>query len=179
MRYINSYATSGDVQTAIDNGTLGKPYVAYITSTSGIDWNTLNVSPQSIGEWSNNPTYGAYKLTITDSGSTAWANGVEIATIQNAFINGNAVIPSVKLTYDSGWALRIAAEDISDYDEIDMGQLDESGSSVTFFTRVGVSASMAVSIGISWKIVDNQAQISLIATDPMETLQMNTINPTE
>ena len=45
MRYINSYATSGDVQTALDNGTLGKPYVAYVESGQYIDWNSNSVTP--------------------------------------------------------------------------------------------------------------------------------------
>lgn len=40
MRYIQSFSTSGDVQTAIDNGSLGKPYVAYVESDGAIDWNT-------------------------------------------------------------------------------------------------------------------------------------------
>lgn len=40
MRYIQTFSTSGDVQTAIDNGSLGKPYVAYVESDGAIDWNT-------------------------------------------------------------------------------------------------------------------------------------------
>ena len=40
-RYIKEFSTSGDVQTAVDNGTLSKPYVAYINSTSGVDFNTI------------------------------------------------------------------------------------------------------------------------------------------
>lgn len=40
MRYIQSFSTSSDVQTALDNTSLGKPYVAYIESDGDIDWNT-------------------------------------------------------------------------------------------------------------------------------------------
>lgn len=41
-RYINIFSTSGDVQTAVDNGELLKPYVAYVESEDKIDWNTKN-----------------------------------------------------------------------------------------------------------------------------------------
>lgn len=44
MRYIKSFNTDADVQTALSNGELGKPYVAYITSTGKIDWNTKDAS---------------------------------------------------------------------------------------------------------------------------------------
>ena len=48
MRYIKSFSTSGDVQTAIDNGSLGKPYVAYIESDGVIDWNTKEIDYSKI-----------------------------------------------------------------------------------------------------------------------------------
>ena len=48
MRYINSYATSGDVQTAINNGELGKPYVAYVQDGQYIDWNSKGVDYTSM-----------------------------------------------------------------------------------------------------------------------------------
>lgn len=40
MRYIDKFSTSGDVQTAINNGTLLKPYVAYVEASESLDWNT-------------------------------------------------------------------------------------------------------------------------------------------
>lgn len=40
QRFIQSFSTSGDVQTAIDGGQLGKPYVAYIEDGKYIDWNS-------------------------------------------------------------------------------------------------------------------------------------------
>ena len=39
-RYIQSFETSGAVQTALDNGVLGKPYVAYVEDSDSIDWDT-------------------------------------------------------------------------------------------------------------------------------------------
>ena len=39
-RYINSYATENDIQIALENGELLKPYVAYIEDVDRIDWNS-------------------------------------------------------------------------------------------------------------------------------------------
>ena len=39
-RYINSYATENDIQIALNNGELFKPYVAYIEDVDRIDWNS-------------------------------------------------------------------------------------------------------------------------------------------
>lgn len=45
MEYINKYATSQDVQNAVDNQELSKPYVAYISGTDEIDFNSLEPTP--------------------------------------------------------------------------------------------------------------------------------------
>lgn len=48
QRFIQSFSTSGDVQTAIDGGQLGKPYVVYLEDEERIDWNTISpTGPES------------------------------------------------------------------------------------------------------------------------------------
>ena len=42
-RYINSYATEDDIQIALQNGELLKPYVAYIEDADRIDWNSKEI----------------------------------------------------------------------------------------------------------------------------------------
>ena len=42
-RYINSYATENDIQIALENGELLKPYVAYIEDADRIDWNSKTI----------------------------------------------------------------------------------------------------------------------------------------
>ena len=42
-RYINSYSTAADVQSAIKNDTLSKPYVAYLQDEDRIDWNSYSI----------------------------------------------------------------------------------------------------------------------------------------
>ena len=39
-RYINSFSTENDIQIALENGELLKPYVAYIEDADRIDWNS-------------------------------------------------------------------------------------------------------------------------------------------
>lgn len=43
QRFIQSFNTSGDVQTAVDNKELGKPYVAYVEDGQYIDWNSKGI----------------------------------------------------------------------------------------------------------------------------------------
>ena len=47
MKYINIFNTSGDVQTALNNETLLKPYLAYISGSNIYDFNTLSPSSGS------------------------------------------------------------------------------------------------------------------------------------
>ena len=42
-RYINSFATENDILTALENGELLKPYVAYIEDVDRIDWNSKEI----------------------------------------------------------------------------------------------------------------------------------------
>ena len=42
-RYINSFATENDIQIALQNGELLKPYVAYIEDVDRIDWNSKEI----------------------------------------------------------------------------------------------------------------------------------------
>ena len=44
-RYINSFATENDIQIALENGELLKPYVAYIEDVDRIDWNSKELGP--------------------------------------------------------------------------------------------------------------------------------------
>ena len=42
-RYINSFSTENDIQIALENGELLKPYVAYIEDVDRIDWNSKEI----------------------------------------------------------------------------------------------------------------------------------------
>ena len=45
MRYIKSFSNDAAIQAAVDNMTLGKPYVALNDQTGKIDWNTKSDTP--------------------------------------------------------------------------------------------------------------------------------------
>lgn len=62
MEYINKYATSQEVQSALDNQELSKPYVAYITGTDEIDFNGLEPTPSA-------PT-GPFSLQLVTGGTS-------------------------------------------------------------------------------------------------------------
>ena len=47
INHINSYSTDQDIQDALNNGTLGKTYVALNESTGEIDWNSKEQSPDA------------------------------------------------------------------------------------------------------------------------------------
>lgn len=57
QRYIQSFAASGDVQTALEEQALGKPYVAYLEDAEKIDWDTLTPTPPG-------PDYSQMPLTF-------------------------------------------------------------------------------------------------------------------
>lgn len=86
MFYINKFQTSGDVQTAVDEGTLLKPYVALITNTNVVDYNSYN---------SIDIDYSKEYLTfnITSAGQIKWfcnnQQTTNLKTIQYSTDNGS------------------------------------------------------------------------------------------
>ena len=75
-RYINSFATENDIQIALDNGELLKPYVAYIEDADRIDWN----SKTKIVDYTTE--YLTFNITSTGNinvptGTTYSINGAE------------------------------------------------------------------------------------------------------
>lgn len=101
MIYINSFNTEADVQSAIDNGTLTKPYVAYVEDDQGIDWNSLEPHITGI-------TFSAvtWVTDIPSSGGTAtsgncsfnvygvYADGSTEDVTSLASISGSLYVPS-------------------------------------------------------------------------------------
>ena len=61
MRYIKSFQNDAAIQAAVDNKTLGKPYVALDDQLHRIDWNGKGISPETIPLTFNILTNGAIK----------------------------------------------------------------------------------------------------------------------
>lgn len=70
-KYLGKYATSADVQSAIDSNTLSKPYVAYIENDDVIDYNSI-VSIKEI----------PLTFEIISGGTLYWKRFGEARTVQ-------------------------------------------------------------------------------------------------
>ena len=64
MRYIKSFSTTGDVQTAIANQELGRPYVAYVSQEQAIDWDSA-IEPKNWFRADNIPQELEYQRDVT------------------------------------------------------------------------------------------------------------------
>ena len=95
-RYIKKYTNSGETQNALNNGQLNKPYVVYITSTSGIDYNTKDISI----DYSSMPL----TLEILSAGTIEWYELYDDKTINFKINNGswNEVTSSTSITVNAG-----------------------------------------------------------------------------
>ena len=99
-RYINSFATENDIQIALENGELLKPYVAYIEDADRIDWNSKEIVDY---------TTEYLTFNILSAGTINWtASDASIAkTIDYKKNNGEWVsitsnTEGVKITVNSG-----------------------------------------------------------------------------
>lgn len=90
INYTYTFNTSGDVQTALDNGSLGKPYVAYIQNENRVDYNTKSPAPAYKGVWDDvQGDHTEYTFTIVDDSPSLWSEDVMIGTI-NGWYMGEA-----------------------------------------------------------------------------------------
>ena len=83
QRFIQSFPTREDIQSALDNKELGKPYVAFSREDQSIYWNTKNLDMDYL-----------IPLTfeVTDAGTIVWKKGGDSAparTIQYSINNGS------------------------------------------------------------------------------------------
>ena len=79
-KYLGIYSTSGDVQTAINNGELNKPYVAIVSGN--LDYNTVE----------NQPDYSQIPLTfeILSDGNISWLSKFDVDVTIEYSKNGGA-----------------------------------------------------------------------------------------
>lgn len=100
VNHINKFASSQDVQSALNNEELVKPYVALVNGA--VDYNTLSPSaPVSyLGEWSYDGS-STYTFQLNDTDPDKWGNPVKIAELTNVYSDGNLCDMDVKLNYDA------------------------------------------------------------------------------
>lgn len=120
INYTYTFSTTGDVQTALENGTLGKPYVAYIQGDDTVDYNTKSPAPAYKGVWNDvNGDHTEYTFTIVDDSPSLWSEDVLIGTI-NCWYIGEASEPvqgdvNIYFKIDSDFYLKFIST--GDYEE--------------------------------------------------------------
>lgn len=103
QRFIQSFPTSQDIQSALDNKELGKPYVALSREEPSIDWNSKEID------------YTGMPLTfeVIDAGTIVWKKGGDSAparTIQYSINNGSW--QSITANDTAGTEINVSVGDI-------------------------------------------------------------------
>ena len=173
MKHIQTFSNSGDVQTALNEETLIKPYVALVSGTS-LDYNSLEpVQPCYLGEWSDNGQ-GTYTFQILDVEASAWENFVNIGQLMGVYFNGGQTDMDVQVQFDGSYAWSIylipAGGDPSDGDSYFF--TEDNPESWTSSTMTDPDASNSP-VTVTW---DGTDTFVLTATQDYP-LSMNTINP--
>lgn len=175
MKYIGKYTDSSEVQTALNEEVLGKPYVALVGGV--LDYNTLDVEEpvEYMGSWTMEE--GTYNFQILDSDGDFWEN-VEIGTILAVHPGQTSAIDvpvylKYSLMYDY-WELVFDATDagLSDYTTYQFyeGTPDEWDCQ-DFFVAPGVSDA---SVRVNW---DGEGTFTFYSGDDESPLSMDTIDP--
>lgn len=176
MAFIGYFATSGNVQTALNEEKLFNPYVAYVEDDDRIDYNSLEPSPvvNYKGVWSDDGE-GTYTFEILDTDTSNWG-GEDIGTFMNiSYANGTKEI-IVNLSYDimeDYWNIRMTGEHISDEwsNQFVPGSDDEQS---TGLYTVDMSSDAEVMISY-----DGSYTFSFFTVDSNNPLIMTTTNPEE
>ena len=93
-----------DVQTALNEEVLVKPYVALVSGA--LDYNTLDVAT-TMGTWTGK------SFQVTETGTTYWEQAVKIGVLNDVYLDGNQDSPDVMLSYspmDDEWHMEFASQ---------------------------------------------------------------------
>ena len=103
-RYINSFATENDIQIALENGELLKPYVAYIEDADRIDWNSKNKIVDYTTEY--------LTFNILSAGTINWtANNTALTKIIDYKLNDNEWVSITSNTGSSAPSITVNSGD--------------------------------------------------------------------
>lgn len=115
MKYFGIFNTSGDVQTAIAESSLTKPYVAIVSGA--VDYNTVSVSSNYMGTWSDNGE-GTYTFHVDETFGFL-DNWVDIATATLYTSEETEGSYTIKLKYDANsqrWTMYFYPDDELTYE---------------------------------------------------------------
>ena len=108
MKHIAIFDNTEDVQTALNEEVLVKPYVALVSGA--LDYNTMEPeepAPTTMGIWSGK------SFQVTETGTTYWEQPVKIGVLNDVYLDGNQDSPDVMLSYssmDDEWHMEFASQ---------------------------------------------------------------------
>ena len=171
INHIGIYDDAAAIQAALNEGSLGNPYVA-MTSAGTIDYNTLSPTPpapSTMGVWTE-PQQNTHVFQITETGTTYWATEVKIGELLGVYSDGNYGDLDVMLDYAQGsgtWHMVFYAEEASNTPEYDF----EPGVSYIWESGAMTDPEESIStINVEWDGVDT-------FTIPIAPGFLTTINP--
>ncbi len=181
MAYIGYFETSGDVQTALNEEKLVNPYVAYLMDDDRIDYNSLEPEEpaEPIAQWTYIPEGSAYEFNVLNAEALEDAGKVLIATIPDAYFEGNQTDVNISVYYD-GADYDFSFEDasgqasISDAIQFEDGVAEQNGIS-TEHTEINPDSSDS-KIRVYY---DGSTGFAFVSNDADNPLEMDTIDPEE
>jgi len=84
-KHLGKYATAANVQSDIDNGKLGKPYVAWIEDGGSIDYNSKIFFPLTGSGTEDDPVLGWYENVALIINPDGLANGTLSGSLPGIF----------------------------------------------------------------------------------------------
>jgi len=177
INHINKYDNSAAIQAALNEGSLGNPYVAVKDDTGEVDYNTLSPEePCHLGEWSDNGA-GTYTFQILEPGDAVWENGVNIGSLMNVYFNGgqDTIDMDVTLATRPGtgvWTMNFVADPEESYNPLLYSFDEEVADTWESGVMTNPHDSDAV-ITVGWDGTDT----FMLQTDDLNPLSMTTINP--
>lgn len=171
MNHLGIFNTTGDVQTALNQETLVKPYVAKIGSN--IDFNSLSPAAPAKGTWTLIQP-GFYQFVIDTEAD--WNNATLISVIPDAWFDDvQGEVVDIKLFYTGAWEVAFQSEDPGASGEDDLAFFDgESIAKTTQFTEVGEESDRCP-VKVTWDGINTF--VFQVEDTTVATLEMNTINP--
>ena len=160
QRFIQSFPTSEDIQSALDNKELGKPYVALSREEPSIDWNSKEIDYTGMPltfEIISGGTIGLMGVYNTETNYEYQINGGEIVTGQAA---GNAY---TNISLNAGDVIKIRG-----FKNTQNGGLSVKPDADLVFNIYGNVASLGsvfVNLGLAGKHVINAENLVMLDPD--------------
>ena len=141
INHIGKYNDAQAIQSALDAGTLGNPYVA-MTSAGTLDYNTLEPTPavETMGTWTGK------SFQITETGTTYWGQPVKIGVLNDVYMDGNQNSPDVMLSFSAldEWHMEFASNMASNPVEHNFSEIEPTWNSGVMTDPAETSSSIDV-----------------------------------